>query len=290
VQPVDRVWTAAGQPPSQGLPSGDVPAAFGASRVHARYQPIVAIADRTPLALEVLARLDHPTLGVLFPSHFVPQIEQAGLARALTEAVIDIALTDHAVHLGGLGLGLSLNFPLEVLIRHSFGDWLERRRIAQAVPARQLIIELTESQPVANLNQAERRQLAAAMVQVRDRLALGQLAAAMSRLRARGYRLAIDDFGPDMPRRQLLFTLPFDLLKLDKSIVIDQAHPRVVEQAILMAHRHGLKVVAEGVETSAGWDRMGGLGVEYVQGFLVSRPLPCREVSAWLDAWRAPAA
>jgi EAL domain-containing protein (putative c-di-GMP-specific phosphodiesterase class I) len=274
VQPVDRVWTAAGQPPSQGLPSGDVPAAFGASRVHARYQPIVAIADRTPLALEVLARLDHPTLGVLFPSHFVPQIEQAGLARALTEAVIDIALTDHAVHLGGLGLGLSLNFPLEVLIRHSFGDWLERRRIAQAVPARQLIIELTESQPVANLNQAERR----------------QLAAAMSRLRARGYRLAIDDFGPDMPRRQLLFTLPFDLLKLDKSIVIDQAHPRVVEQAILMAHRHGLKVVAEGVETSAGWDRMGGLGVEYVQGFLVSRPLPCREVSAWLDAWRAPAA
>ena len=188
----------------------------------------------------------------------------------LTEAVIDSAFADHAAHLGHLNVALSLNVPLEVLIENAFGDWVENRRIALGIAAHSLIIELTESQPVAKLNRTERR----------------RLSTAMSRLRALGYRLAIDDFGPDMPHRQMLLTLPFDLLKLDKGVVNDRAHRGVLAQAVQAAHRKGLQVVAEGVEDDAGWDRMAALGVEYVQGFLVCKPLACRQVEAWMNDWR----
>ncbi len=254
-----------------GLPKDDVPGALDASRLHTRYQPIVAAADGRPVALEVLARLDHPTLGMLFPSQFVPQIEDAGLARQLTQAVIELTLSEHAEHLAELGLSLSVNFPLEVLIEQSFGDWLEQRRRQQSLPAERIIIELTESQPVAHLNAAQRT----------------RLIGAMGRLRALGYRLAIDDYGPTMPRRQELFTLPFDLLKLDKSLVTAPQEPLEAEQAIDAAHRNGFVVVAEGIEDTAAWDRMRALGVDWLQGFMISRPLRCRQVTEWLTNWTA---
>ncbi len=260
-----------GEGPAHGrkLPSDDVSGALDASRLHTRYQPIVAAADGAPVALEVLARLDHPTLGMLFPSQFVPQIEDAGLALQLTRAVIELAFSDYTEHLVSLGLAMSLNFPLEVLIQQEFGAWLEERRQRENLPASWIIIELTESQPVANLDAAQR----------------ARLIGAMGRLRALGYRLAIDDYGPEMPRRQELFSLPFDLLKLDKSVVNDPADPGVAAQAIGAAHQNGFVVVAEGIEDQAAWDRMQRLGAEYLQGFMISRPLRCRNVAGWLEGW-----
>ncbi len=259
--------------PTQGrkLPSDDVSGALDASRLHTRYQPIVAATDGTPMALEVLARLDHPTLGMLFPSQFVPQLEDAGLALQLTRAVIELAFTDYADHLVKLGLAMSLNFPLEVLIQQEFGAWLEQRRAQEGLPAQQIIIELTESQPVANLDGTQR----------------ARLIESMGLLRALGYRLAIDDYGPEMPRRQELFRLPFDLLKLDKSMVNEPADPQVARQAIQAAHQNGFVVVAEGIEDQTAWDRMRTMGVDFLQGFMISRPLRCRNVSDWLHTWAA---
>src|ERR1700733_11447889 len=120
--------------------------ALAGAMIETRYQPIVRLADRQPVALEALARLNHPTRGTLPPDEFVPQIEDAGLAAQLTDLVTDRALTDMA---GPLlqphRFDVTLNFPLDVLLVPDALHRLNTRRRAAGVAAEQVIIELTES-------------------------------------------------------------------------------------------------------------------------------------------------
>src|ERR1700761_473473 len=73
---------------SEPLHQSELQAALTGAQIHAVYQPIVRMSDRRPVGLEALARLHHPAHGILSPGLFVPRMEQAGLARALTEAVV----------------------------------------------------------------------------------------------------------------------------------------------------------------------------------------------------------
>ncbi len=81
-----------------------------------------------------------------------------------------------------------------------------------------------------------------------------------------------------MANQQELFALPFSAVKLDKAVVLrsDAKKPayRYVRRTVMGAKRHGLTVIAEGIENAAAWTRMAGLGVDQVQGFLIARPLP----------------
>ena len=110
--------------------------ALAGAMIETRYQPIVRLADRQPVALEALARLNHPTRGTLPPDEFVPQIEDAGLAARLTDVVADRALADMA---GPLlrphALDITLNFPLDVLLVPDALRRLDARRRAAGVAA-----------------------------------------------------------------------------------------------------------------------------------------------------------
>ena len=94
-----------------------------------------------------------------------------------------------------------------------------------------------------------------------------------------------------MDNQQELLALPFTAVKLDKGPVsrseADKVAWRYLLGTVMKAHRHGLTVIAEGIETAAAWTRMAGLGVDQVQGFLVARPLPAAALAPWLDAWAA---
>jgi EAL domain-containing protein (putative c-di-GMP-specific phosphodiesterase class I) len=247
------------------------------SRLQTLYQPIVRLADRVPLALEVLVRMVHPTLGTVLPDAFVPRIEIAGLSRPLTEAVVRRAFEDHRRHLAPLGLKMGLNVPLDVLMHHPFLDWLEEQRRDAGLAADRITIELTESLPVAALSCA----------------ALNRLRLAMEHVRRLGYGLAIDDVSPVMPDYRALFGMPFTAMKLDKQVVIEaSADPDAalfLREAVSAAKRAGLKIVAEGVENFSTWHRMRALGVDGAQGFLVARPLTAQDVRGWLESWMADA-
>ena len=239
--------------------------------IETRYQPIVRLADRHTVAVEVLARLNHPTHGSVTPDWFVPRFEDSGLAFTLTDLVSTRALADlTGPNFRGLGLAMALNYPLKVLSHPQAAANLDHRRAALGLTPEQVQLELTESRPVE------------------DFVALGR---SLELLRSLGYRISIDDVGPAVKNLARLLTLPFTGLKLDKSIVrLIGTHgpgaslaPRVVEQA----RERGLTVVAEGVETHDMWDRLHALGVQEAQGFFVARPLPAAAVPVWLDAWRA---
>ncbi len=253
------------------LPAAELLKVVNSGMIETRYQPIVRMADRAATAVEVLARLNHPTHGTLTPDWFVPRFEAAGLAFTLTDLVSTRALADlTGPHFRGLGQAMALNYPLNVLSHPRAAASLDARRDALGLRPEQLQIELTESRPVEDF---------------------AALARSLEQLRALGYRISIDDVGPGVPNLDRLLTLPFSGLKLDKGIVRSMDTrgpeasfaPRVIEQA----RTHGLTVVAEGVETSAMWDRLRALGVQEAQGFFIARPLPARAVPLWLEAWRS---
>jgi EAL domain-containing protein (putative c-di-GMP-specific phosphodiesterase class I) len=254
-----------------GLSLPELRAALDAELIETRYQPIIRMSDRRPIGVEALARLNHPVAGTLLPDQFVPQIETAGLAAQLTELVSARVFTDlTGPVLAGTNLRMSVNFPLDVLLLPAALVRLEAQRIAAGIPADRIIIELTESRPVEDVE---------------------TLRHSLEQLRSLGYGAAIDDVGPAVPRLAPLLELPFTSLKLDKDQVrqvIDS--PRIrgfLTATIVQAKRRGLTVVAEGVETEEIWAEMLALGADEAQGFLASRPLPVAAVPIWLEAWNA---
>ncbi len=241
--------------------------------IETRYQPIVRLADREPMGVEVLARLNHPTHGTVTPDWFVPRFEDAGLSFTLTDLVSTRALADlTGPFFRGLGLPMALNYPLKVLSHPDAAATLDERRASLGLTPEQVQIELTESRPVEDFD------------------ALGR---SLEHLRAMGYRISIDDVGPAVKNLPRLLTLPFTGLKLDKGIVrLIGTHapgasiaPRVIEKARM----RGMTVVAEGVETRDMWDKLHALGVQEAQGYLIARPLPVTAVPVWVEAWRAAA-
>jgi EAL domain-containing protein (putative c-di-GMP-specific phosphodiesterase class I) len=252
------------------LPAAELLDVVSGDMIETRYQPIVRIADRQATAVEVLARLNHPTHGTVTPDWFVPRFEDAGLASTLTSMVSTRALADLTGRdFRGLGLAMALNYPLKVLSHPNAAATLDERRAAMSLTPDQVQIELTESRPVE------------------DFVALGR---SLDHLRSLGYRISIDDVGPAVKNLDRLLTLPFTGLKLDKGIVRligtggpgASLAPRVVEQA----HARGLNVVAEGVEAREMWDKLRALGVQEAQGYFIARPLPVAAVPVWLEAWR----
>ena len=249
----------------------DLNYALDSSMISARYQPVVRLDTGVPIYLEVLARLEHPTLGMLLPDLFVPKIENAGLAWPFTQAVVTRAFTDWSEgRLGSFGLGLALNFPLDVLLIPEALTWLEQRRREAGLPAERISIELTESRPVSEL---------------------GRLRHATTTLRGMGYQLAIDDVGPDLRDHNALLDMHFTAIKLDKNLVRESPDSVIANEflakTIASARAANLLIVAEGVEDADIWRRMLRLGVDQAQGFLIARPLPVSAIAPWHKNWCA---
>lgn len=255
------------------VPLAELRKAMTSGRIQARYQPIVRIRDQVPVAIEVLARLAHPALGIVAPDLFVPQIEDAGLAWLLTEAVGHSAFAEWgAGRLEPLGLSLALNVPLDVLLMPVAMNWLDRACETLGIPTSRITIELTESRPVTHL---------------------AELGRAVSRLRNKGYQLAIDDVGPGLRDHHDLLALEFSSLKLDQGVVRQAMScaeaEDFVEHATADAHAAGMPVVAEGITSCDQWAHMAALSVDQAQGFFVGWPMPATSVAQWHRDWLAVA-
>ncbi len=259
---------AAGTPP---LSTSDIALAFSAGNVECRFQPIVRLEDRRAVGMEALARLHHADHGTISPDLFIPQLERAGLSLRLTEAVAQAAMAAiDPVFLDENDLFVTINLPLDVL---QFPEALSRIDTLRAnfqIPVHRLLIELTESRPVSDVP---------------------ALATAVNYWRNAGYRVAIDDMGPDMINQIELFGLPFNMVKLDKQVVLrsetDLLARRYLQRTIDNAHSNSLSIIAEGIENEAMWNRMRDVGVEYAQGFLIARALPASALASWLVEWSA---
>jgi diguanylate cyclase (GGDEF)-like protein len=227
------------------------------------YQPKVEMASRSVRSLEALVRWQHPQLGAVSPGEFVPLAERTGGSRALTNWVLAAAIRQMGEWRGlGLELELAVNLSAPDILDPDLCEEILKLLRQYRVESTSLLLEITESAVMQDPHTAARN---------------------MQLLRIAGVRFAIDDFGTGHSSLSQLRVLPVDELKIDRSFLSPAGTDVViVTSTIELGHSMGLKVVGEGVEEAATWNLLRGLGCDFAQGYLISRPLPTADVPAFV--------
>jgi diguanylate cyclase (GGDEF)-like protein len=225
-------------------------------------QPAVDLETNAPTGVEALTRWRHPRRGALSPGTFIEAVEQSELLGPFTRYVLDLALTSAAEwYAAGIDVPVSVNISARSLLDATFpaqiGDMLRRHRL----PAAQLVLEITESVAVSEQ-------------EIVDEV--------LARVREMGVQLSVDDFGTGYSSLSFVTRVAVDELKVDRSFVdemIDSpAAAAVVQGAVELGERLGVRVVAEGVETAEQRAALLALGCTSAQGYHFCQPLPADKI------------
>jgi diguanylate cyclase (GGDEF)-like protein len=222
------------------------------------YQPKINLLSDSMVGVEALVRWPHPELGLLTPNQFLPLVRQNGLMGVVTDLVLKTAVSDAA----GWYAPDKCDIPVAInLFAPALDDLTLPDRISSALeeaelPPAALSFELTEHLLLANIRRAR---------------------TVIDQLRARGLRIAIDDFGSGYATMSYLRDLPIDELKLDRQFIApilrSERSAAIVRSVIDLAHALGIACVAEGVEDKATADRLREYGCDIAQGHYFSRPI-----------------
>jgi EAL domain-containing protein (putative c-di-GMP-specific phosphodiesterase class I)/CheY-like chemotaxis protein len=219
--------------------------------------------------VEVLARWQHPRLGLVMPNRFIPLAERTGIIADLTSMMLSAALRQvRAWKDEGLSLTCAVNLPPGLVTDLSFPDRVAAALDENGVDGSQLVLELTETATIQNPT--------ATM-------------AILTRLRVKKIGLALDDFGTGYSSLTQLYQMPFSEMKIDKSLVMNVPQSReattMIGSLIELAHNLGLKVCAEGVENRDALDALAKMKCDRCQGYFISRAIPAPEVAAFATSW-----
>ncbi|HEX5418850.1 MAG TPA: EAL domain-containing response regulator [Gammaproteobacteria bacterium] len=254
------------------LTAGDLHQAIERNQLMVYYQPTVRrFADGTwdIATMEALLRWAHPARGILTPETFIGMGEEHGLSRAMTDFVIQRGIEQlKGWQARRLNVGLRINIAATLIADIGFPDRLESMLAAQDVDASALTLEITET---AMLDQAP------------DTLDI------LTRLRVKDINLAIDDFGIGYSSLTQLFRMPFNEMKVDKSLTLrvpQSKEARIMIEALIdLAHKLNLTVCAEGVESAEALEFLGSIGCDSAQGFFISRPLSAQQIPDMIRSW-----
>ena len=226
------------------------------------YQPKVDTQTGEVRSAEALIRWVHPTRGVVSPEDFIPLAEECGLIGAIGGWVIREACRQtRAWQIDGVpALRVSVNLSASQFCDSGLVDSIRRALDDAGLEARYLEVELTESAVMSDPEKS---------------------IAILEHLSAMGVLVSVDDFGTGYSSMSYLRRFPIDKLKIDR-VFIDEIASRpedasIVRAIVSLAHSLRLKVVAEGVETSAQLDFLKTAGCDEYQGFHFSRPLPAAD-------------
>ncbi len=227
------------------------------------YQPKFDAQTLEVSGYEALVRWQHPTRGLLAPAQFLDVIEKNGQmcelgGLVMAKVVRQIKLWERA----GIHMPVAVNISPSQFRNPLLVDRIKAMLETNKIDPRLFEIEITEQAAMSSYVDA---------------------APKLERLRDIGVRLAIDDFGIGYSNLTQLVNLPFDVLKIDKSLVDDIGTlPRseaVIESLIHLAHRMGHVTVAEGIERQEQLDFLRAAGCDSVQGYLLERPMPAEELN-----------
>ena len=239
-------------------------------RIALLFQPQIDPSSGDIIGVEALARWD----GSETPQDLFARATSAGLAERLSRLIQRKALRLAATWEGSLrNLHLSINLLPEDLARAGYDRWLLQEITTAGVDPARITVEITESALLSN------------SVEIAKRL---------NRLRAAGIRIAVDDSGTGYASLAYLTSLPLDVLKIDRGLIADivggERDRIVVKAMIALAKELDLKVVVEGVESTAQLELLADWGCDLYQGFLGAGPLDEQELTRFVAASMAEAA
>lgn len=247
----------------------DLREALSRNQLYLVYQPQISYRDHRVVGVEALLRWQHPELGMVPPDQFIPLAEQNGNIILIGEWVLDQACRQlrewHDQGFSDLRMAVNLS---TVQLHHSelprvVNNLLQIYRL----PPRSLELEVTETGLMEDISTAAQHLLS---------------------LRRSGALIAIDDFGTGYSSLSYLKSLPLDKIKIDKSFVqdlLDDDDDATIVRAIIQLGKSlGMQVIAEGVETAEQEAYIIAQGCHEGQGYHYSKPLPARELTAFLKA------
>ena len=231
------------------------------------YQPKIDFASARISGVEALVRWQHPTRGLLFPDAFIELAEATGQIKALTLVVLRKALDQSETwYRSGLNLTVAVNISSLSIQDPEFPDQLSDLLKSVNIPISQLELEITETAVMTGTVRAVE---------------------CIKRLNQLGLQIAIDDFGTGYSSMSRLKELLVAQIKIDKSFVKDMAvnhnDAMIVRSTVELGHSLGMKVIAEGVEDQAVWDKLKALNCDSAQGYYMGRPIPVEKFNAWLQ-------
>jgi len=227
------------------------------------FQPIVQATSKQCKAFEALLRWNHPTRGPIAPAEFIPIAERSRQIVPIGSWVLREACRVAASWTGNPPPAVSVNVSPAQFLSEDLAAEVFAALAESGLSPHRLHLEITES------------------------LFAGEQASIVStlrRLREAGIRISLDDFGTGFSCLGYLCDLPIDTLKIDQSFVrtIGSGSHAVLTAIVSISQAMDYKVVAEGVETPAQAAVLRSIGVDYLQGFLYSKPLPASKVAEWL--------
>lgn len=249
----------------------DLRQALDRQEFYLTYQPIISLTANTLVGFEALIRWQNPERGLVSPADFIPVAEETGLILPLGQWVLRQAShqmkiwQDRFPHWSSLSM--SINLSRKQLSQPDLPQQIERILQETGLAPPCLKLEVTET---ALMNEWEET---AAIV--------------LSQLKALGVQLSMDDFGTGYSSLSCLHSFPIDTLKLDRSFIshLDRGdkNRQIVQAIVTLAHSLGMKVIAEGVETSQQLTHLQHLQCNYAQGYLFAKPLDAEAVPLWIN-------
>ncbi|MBO4241707.1 MAG: GGDEF domain-containing protein [Clostridiales bacterium] len=226
------------------------------------YQPIYLNDGKTLYGAEALVRLHDDKMGMLFPDEFIPVAESIGLIDAVDDHVLlDVCRTINEEKLYDNKIGvISINLSVLQFMKPGFVERINGMVEESGVDKKLISFEVTESVSASSYE---------------------LMNDAINELKQDGFRFAMDDYGTGYSNMKALAAMNLDCIKIDKSILWEAEKSEIgkilLENNIRMIHQLKKKILVEGVETKAQIDLLQSLGVDYLQGFYFSKPVPKAE-------------
>ena len=224
------------------------------------YQPVISIKERRITGFEALLRWQHPKRGLLGPAYFLDDAMSLGVLDELDDLIFDQAIQQLAQWNEDMALGqvsIAVNVSAERFVQPDLAETLIKRCQRYGVSPSLLNVEITENSAIGDFEAGL------------DSIAL---------LRKQGIKVSLDDFGTGYSSLAHLQRLNVDYVKLDRSFITgleqDARQLDLIKAVVDLIHSMGMDVLAEGVETSGQLAQMIQCNVDYVQGYLLGRPLP----------------
>ena len=231
------------------------------NELHVYYQPILDLTSQRIVKAEALLRWEHPQRGLISPATFIPLAEESGLIQEIGEWMFDQVIAHiHQWHKKyGDTVQISVNKSPAQFKQHDKQLWSEKL-MRLGLPGNCINVEITEGLLLKDTPDVKNRLL---------------------EFRNYGIEVSIDDFGTGFSSLSYLKAFDIDYLKIDHSFISNLTNNTtdhaLVEAIIFMAHKLGIKTIAEGVETQEQQDLLIEFGCDYVQGYFYSPPIPAEE-------------
>ncbi|WP_223669933.1 putative bifunctional diguanylate cyclase/phosphodiesterase [Kangiella shandongensis] len=244
---------------------GELQAAIETKQVCLHYQPKVDLQSGEICSAEALLRWNHPQRGMVAPDLFIPRAEQSTLIQVVTQFALRQAIVQHLEwKKQGINIPIAVNISTRNLLHPNFTDSVFRLLDEFQIDGECIELEVTEGALVVDMEHT-----------------IDELI----RLAGAKFSISIDDFGTGYSSLQYLHRLPASLIKIDQSFVKrlprDKGAVYIVDAAVTLAKKMGIKTIAEGVETKVVYDYLRQIDCDMAQGHYISPAIPSEYFSRW---------